>query len=112
MMEADSLALLRPVERDLRLDLFRGIGLWMIFLDHIPPDVVSWLTLRNYGFSDAAEFFVFISGYLVGGISAPIIRGGLFLAAVQRHWRRAALMYVAHIMLFLIFTARIRLTTS
>ena len=45
------------VERDVRLDLFRGIGLWMIFLDHIPHDVVSWLTLRNYGFSDAAEFF-------------------------------------------------------
>ena len=47
--------------------LFRGIGLWMIFLDHIPHDVVAWLTLRNYGFSDAAEFFVFISGYLVAG---------------------------------------------
>jgi hypothetical protein len=43
------------VERDLRLDLFRGIGLWMIFLDHIPRDVVARLTLRNYGFSDAAE---------------------------------------------------------
>ncbi len=29
------------VERDLRLDLFRGIGLWMIFLDHIPDDFVA-----------------------------------------------------------------------
>jgi OpgC protein len=29
----------------------------MIVLDHIPDDVVSWLTLRNYSFSDAAEFF-------------------------------------------------------
>jgi len=110
MTESDSLALLRPVERDLRLDLFRGIGLWMIFLDHIPHDVVSWLTLRNYGFSDAAEFFVFISGYLVGWIYAPIIRGGLFLAAVKRLWKRAAQMYVAHIMLFLIFTAQIART--
>jgi hypothetical protein len=55
--------LLAPAERDLRLDLMRGIGQWMVFLDHIPYDVVSWLTLRNYGFSDAAEFFVFISGY-------------------------------------------------
>ena len=59
------------VERDLRLDLFRGIGLCMIFLDHIPHDVVAWLTLRNYGFSDAAEFFVFISGYLAGFIYGP-----------------------------------------
>src|SRR6185369_14378665 len=80
---------LQPIERDIRLDLFRGIGLWMIFLDHVPHDVVSWLTLRNYGFSDAAEFFVFISGYLVGFIYAPIVRAGLFLAAAKRLLRRA-----------------------
>ena len=110
MTQWDSPALFRPVERDLRLDFFRGLGLWMIFLDHIPHDVVSWLTLRNYGFSDAAEFFVFISGYLVGWIYAPVVRGGLFLAAVKRLWKRAAQMYVAHIMLFLIFTAQIART--
>jgi hypothetical protein len=98
------------VERDVRLDLFRGIGLWMIFLDHIPHDVVSWLTLRNYGFSDAAEFFVFISGYLAGFIYGPIIKAGHFLAALKRLWRRAMEMYVAHIMLFLIFTAQIART--
>jgi hypothetical protein len=104
------LARLTPIERDLRLDLFRGIGLWMIFLDHIPHDVVGWLTLRNYGFSDAAEFFVFISGYLVGFIYAPIIRAGLFFAAAKRLLRRALEMYVAHIMLFLLFTAQIART--
>ena len=98
------------IERDLRLDLFRGIGLWMIFLDHIPHDVVSWLTLRNYGFSDAAEFFVFISGYLAGFIYGPIIKAGQFLAALKRLWKRAMEMYVAHIMLFLIFTAQIART--
>jgi hypothetical protein len=107
---AQDLSLLRKVERDLRLDFFRGIGLWMIFLDHIPHDVVAWLTLRNYGFSDAAEFFVFISGYLVGWIYGPIVRGGLFLAAAKRLWTRAAELYVAHIMLFLIFTAQIART--
>jgi hypothetical protein len=98
------------IERDLRLDLFRGIGLWMIFLDHIPHDVVSWLTLRNYGFSDAAEFFVFISGYLAGFIYGPIIKAGHFLSALKRLWKRAMEMYVAHIMLFLIFTAQIART--
>jgi hypothetical protein len=98
------------IERDLRLDLFRGVGLWMIFLDHIPHDIVSWLTLRNYGFSDAAEFFVFISGYLAGFIYSPIIRAGHFLAALKRLWRRVAEMYVAHIMLFLMFTAQIART--
>jgi hypothetical protein len=106
----ETAALLEPVERDVRLDFFRGIGLWMIFLDHIPHDVVSWLTLRNYGFSDAAEFFVFISGYLVGFIYAPVVRGGLFLAALKRLWKRAGQLYIAHIMLFLLFTAQIART--
>ena len=39
--------------RDLRLDLFRGLALWLIFLDHIPSNVVAWGTIRNYGFRDA-----------------------------------------------------------
>src|SRR5436305_7209799 len=95
------------VERDLRLDLLRGLGLWMIFLDHIPDDVVSWLTLRNYGFSDAAEFFVFISGYLLGFIYVPVVAAGQFLPALKRLWLRAWQMYVAHILLFLTFTAQI-----
>jgi hypothetical protein len=100
----------RSVERDLRLDLFRGAGLWMIFLDHIPHDVVAWLTLRNYSCSDAAEFFVFISGYLAGFIYGPIIGGGHFFAATKRLLKRAGEMYVAHIMLFLLFTAQISRT--
>src|ERR1700743_2717185 len=106
MAEQDKIS----VERDLRLDLFRGVGLWMIFLDHIPHDVVAWLTLRNYGFSDAAEFFVFISGYLVGWVYTTLSAGRGSLAALKRLWRRAAEMYVAHIMLFLLFTAQIART--
>src|SRR5438477_1047862 len=110
MANKDSFALSHSVDRDLRLDLFRGMGLWMIFLDHIPHDVVAWLTLRNYGFSDAAEFFVFISGYLLGYIYGPIVSGGNFLAATKRLVMRAWQMYVAHILLFLIFTAQIART--
>jgi hypothetical protein len=109
MANQDSASVLRP-ERDVRFDLLRGMGLWMIFLDHIPHDVVAWLTLRNYGFSDAAEFFVFISGYLAGFIYGPIIRAHHFLAATKRLLKRAGEMYVAHIMLFLIFTAQIART--
>jgi hypothetical protein len=48
--------------RDLRIDVCRGIALWWIFLDHVPNNIGSWLTLHNYGFSDAAEVFMFISG--------------------------------------------------
>src|SRR5437764_13604441 len=110
MTAQDDVSLLRPTERDLRLDVLRGLGLWMIFLDHIPHDIVSWLTLRNYGFSDAAEFFVFISGYLLGYIYGPIVSGGNFLAATKRLVMRAWQMYVTHILLFLIFTAQIART--
>ncbi len=106
-MAKNQKSLSQAVARDLRLDFFRGLGLWMIFLDHIPDSIVSWVTLRNFGFSDAAEFFVFISGYLVGYIYGPIVRAGNFMAATKRLLLRAWQMYVAHILLFLLFTAQI-----
>jgi hypothetical protein len=40
------------VHRDVRLDACRGVALWFVFINHIPNNIVSWLTLRNYGFSD------------------------------------------------------------
>ena len=41
-------------QRELRLDLFRGLALWLIYIDHLSPDLLTWATIRNYGFSDAA----------------------------------------------------------
>ena len=68
-----------PAGRDLRLDLFRGLALWFIFLDHIPGNVVNWVTIRNYGFSDAAEVFVFISGYTAAIVYGRLlVRDGFF----------------------------------
>src|SRR6202049_4403353 len=96
-----------PAERDLRLDLFRGIGLWLIFLDHIPFNVVSWITIRNYGFSDAAELFVFISGYTAGVVYGPAMREGRSLAATGRLLKRAWQLYVTQILLVVIFIAEI-----
>jgi len=53
---------LKEPGRDLRIDACRGVALWCIFLDHVPHSIGSWLTLRNYGFSDTAEVFMFVSG--------------------------------------------------
>ena len=50
---------------DLRLDFFRSIALFLIFIDHIPGNVLSHFTIQSIGFSDAAEIFIFISGYTV-----------------------------------------------
>ncbi len=94
-------------ERDLRLDLFRGVALWLIFLDHIPENVVNWFTIRNYGFSDATEIFIFISGYTAAFVYGRAMRERGFLVAGARILRRAWQIYVAHIFLFTIFMAEI-----
>ena len=55
-----------------------------IFLDHIPENAVSWVTVRNYGFSDATEIFVFISGYAaVVAYSRVLLQKGWPIAAAQ-----------------------------
>jgi hypothetical protein len=100
-------ALARRGPRDLRLDFFRGLALWFIFIDHVPDNTFSWFTVRNYGFSDATEIFVFISGYAaVVAYSGVLARQG-WVVAVARVLRRVWQLYVAHIMLFVAFTAQI-----
>jgi hypothetical protein len=93
--------------RDLRLDLFRGIALWLIFLDHIPSNVVSWLTIRNYGFSDATEIFIFISGYTAAFVYGRAMDERGFIISGARILRRAWQIYIAHIFLFAIYMAEI-----
>jgi hypothetical protein len=94
-------------ERDLRLDLFRGLALWLIFLDHIPSNVVSWVTIRNYGFSDATEIFVFISGYTAAFVYGRAMQQHGFMVASARVLKRAWQIYVAHVFLFAIYLAEI-----
>jgi hypothetical protein len=94
-------------QRDLRLDLFRGLALWLIFLDHIPSNVVSWITIRNYGFSDATEIFIFISGYTAAFVYGKVMLERGFVISSARILRRAWQIYVAHIFLFAIYMAEI-----
>jgi hypothetical protein len=94
-------------ERDLRLDLFRGLALWLIFLDHIPSNVVSWITIRNYGFSDATEIFVFISGYTAAFVYGRAMRERGPVIAGARILKRAWQVYMAHMILFVIYMAEI-----
>ncbi|MEI8276252.1 MAG: OpgC domain-containing protein, partial [Hyphomicrobiales bacterium] len=96
-----------PTDRDLRLDLFRGLALWLIFLDHIPSNLVSWVTIRNYGFSDATEIFVFISGYTAAFVYGRAMAANGFIIAAARVLKRAWQIYVAHVFLFAIYLAEI-----
>lgn len=93
--------------RDLRLDFFRGLALWFIFVDHIPSSSIGQITFRNFGFSDATEIFVFISGYTAAIVyGAALDRGGFIFMTLQvlkRCWQ----LYAAHILLFVFFLAQI-----
>lgn len=96
-----------PGERELRLDLFRGLALWLIFVDHLPPNLFTWLTIRNYGFSDATEIFIFISGYTAAFVYGRAMTDRGFVVASARILKRVWQIYVAHVFLFTIFLAEI-----
>ena len=87
--------------RDLRIDACRGIALWWIFLDHVPNNIGSWLTLRNYGFSDAAEVFMFVSGVTCAlAYGKARCREG-WTGVISRTLRRSWDIYVAFLLLTL-----------
>ena len=94
-------------DRDLRLDLFRGLANWAIFLDHVPNNAIAWVTTKNYGFSDAADLFVFVSGYTVAFVYSKTMAAKGFVAAAVGILARAWRVYVAHILLFVFYVAAI-----
>ncbi len=59
--------------RDPRLDFFRGIAMIIIFISHVPNNWSIYYIPAGYGPSDAAEIFVFCSGF-----AAAIAFGGTF----------------------------------
>ena len=89
--------------RDLRLDLFRGLANWAIFFGHIPNTALTWLTTRNYGFSDGADLFVFISGYTATLVFGKMMLKRGFHIGATRLLRRVWQLYVAHVLLFVFY---------
>lgn len=99
--------------RDPRLDLFRGLALVMIFIDHIPGNPYEAWTIRNLGFSDAAEAFFFMSGVAAGmaysGRFQRRAETGLW-PAVKPMWLRAFTLYKTQVVLTLSVIAIYALT--
>jgi hypothetical protein len=94
-------------EHDVRLDLFLGIANWFIFLDHIPHNVVNLITARNYGFSGAADLFIFIFGYTAAIVYARMIRERGFIVGATRIFKRVWQLYVTYVVLFAIYIVTI-----
>ncbi|UZF94195.1 OpgC family protein [Bosea sp. NBC_00550] len=88
--------------RDARIDVVRGLALLIIFINHMPGNVVSAYMPHNFGFSDAADIFV-----LLAGVSATLAYGGLieqrgFPVAALKLGGRLWTLYIAHIAVFII----------
>lgn len=82
--------------RDTRLDVLRALALITIFINHVPGQFFERLTLKNFGFSDAAEAFVLISGISVGLAYGTRFKPGNRLATAWKAVKRAFTLYTAH----------------
>ncbi|MFV0473783.1 MAG: OpgC family protein [Pikeienuella sp.] len=86
--------------RDLRLDFFRGLAMFIILVSHTPENRWAiWIPAR-FGFSDATEIFVFCSG-----MASALAFGGVFIArgwfmGAARVAYRVWQVYWAHISVF------------
>ena len=90
--------------RDPRIDAFRGLALMMIVIDHMPGNPWENITVRNIGFSDAAEAFFIMSGIAAGiayspGVARWLSREGRLWDAIAPMWRRAWTLYTVQILL-------------
>jgi hypothetical protein len=99
----------REAKRDLRLDFFRGLSLFFIYIDHIQDNVLSYFTLQSVAFADAAEVFVFISGYTAAVVYGRALRRQGKAFAIAQIYRRVWQLYLAHVVTFVMFTAEVSL---
>jgi hypothetical protein len=81
------------------IDLWRGLILAIIFVNHVPGNLFEPLSPKNYGLSDSAEAFVFISGFSVALAFFPKILAGDWLAVTRRCLKRAVQIYGVHLLI-------------
>lgn len=84
--------------RNSAVDFFRGLGLWIVFIDHLDPNVWSRYTLAGAGFSDFAEIFVFLSGFVgIGSYERALAKRDIRGCATKLA-RRMGRLYGAHLL--------------
>ena len=91
--------------RDLRLDFFRGIAMFIILIAHIQSNWLAlWIPAR-FGFSDATEIFVFCSGMASAIAFGRVFRERGLVVGTARVLYRMWQVYWAHIGLFFAIAA-------
>jgi hypothetical protein len=87
------------------IDFWRGFALLTMFIDHLPENVFQYVTLANFGFSDAAELFVFLSGASVALAQGSRFFRGETAAAIRAVFRRAFTLYWVQVLISLLTIA-------
>ena len=91
--------------RNVQLDFFRGLALMVIFVNHMPDNPWSYFMPSRLGPSDAAEAFVFLSGFVAAIAYGRSFReAGIGLGTLQVLYRCGQI-YVAHLLLFISITS-------
>ncbi len=89
-------------QRDTRVDLLRGAALLMIFVDHVPGNVLGDFTLRNFGFSDAAELFVLVAGFSAMAAYGRVFARRGYQAGFIKVFNRCIKLYGVQVALMLV----------
>lgn len=90
-----------PQKRVDTIDMWRGLVLVVIFINHVPGNLLEYLTMKNFGFSDSAEAFVFVSGVAVALAYFPKLNAGEWFGTARRCVKRAVKLYGVHLLLTL-----------
>lgn len=102
-MDSSLKADLAARDDDPRLYLLLGIAAWFLFLDHVPHNAVSLLTMRNFGFSGAADLFVCVGGYTAAVLYGKMMLERGLIVTATRIFKRLWQLYAAYIVLFVIY---------
>src|SRR2546426_485486 len=94
-----------PAKRIDGIDFWRGFALLTIFIDHMPESIFQHVTQKNFGFSDAAELFVFLSGVSIALAYGTRFFDGETVVAVRAVLRRAFTLYWVQILISLVIIA-------
>jgi hypothetical protein len=84
------------------IDFWRGFALVSIFINHAPDNLLGYVTHRNFGFSDAAELFVFLSGVSVALAYGLRFLDGRVWESMRALGRRVLTLYWVQILISLL----------
>lgn len=102
MADTNSMRYIAENQRDLRIDMLRGIVLVMMVVAHTEIlSVLNILTWERFGLTTGAEGFVILSGFMIGYIKRKQLQTQAMLTVAYSLFRRALTIYIVNIFIIL-----------